>query len=403
MRGDELLNGMEWIDVELIEAADQYPEKTKMRKRYPVMLSLVAILAVLIIVFSFIWSTLNMRTSQDINLGGLISTTEGAMQGTTAQFEPTTEVTEDWIPDNFSYLTLDVNPSVQFAVEAGLIVDCIALNDDGERILSDLQLAGIPVEEALTLVLAEMIEQGYLAEEEHAPVMLLSARGSADSQALLHTAVLAAKKTLTEKNVETFIVTQEIDNTKAVERLAKLYGVSVGKMQYVLDILEEQAEISLEEASSRSIIELFGMDIEKRLIDPPYKVGDYDEYGEKVLFVGSVESYVGYIPWEELSDEYKHELSQMYTPEALAILSQPRVWTTMPNVVGLSADDALALLYSRNIAPLICYEDNPNARAAGFDDGACFKQDIPQGWRWNSDAAVHIWILVPESKAGDVH
>ena len=325
------------------------------------------------------------------------------MQGTTAQFEPTTEVTEDWIPDNFSYLTLDVNPSVQFAVEAGLIVDCIALNDDGERILSDLQLAGIPVEEALTLVLAEMIEQGYLAEEEHAPVMLLSARGSADSQALLHTAVLAAKKTLTEKNVETFIVTQEIDNTKAVERLAKLYGVSVGKMQYVLDILEEQAEISLEEASSRSIIELFGMDIEKRLIDPPYKVGDYDEYGEKVLFVGSVESYVGYIPWEELSDEYKHELSQMYTPEALAILSQPRVWTTMPNVVGLSADDALALLYSRNIAPLICYEDNPNARAAGFDDGACFKQDIPQGWRWNSDAAVHIWILVPESKAGDVH
>ncbi len=403
MSDNKLLEGLEYIDADLIEAADQIPhkgKKTPATYMYGIVLGLAAVAA--IVLLSFLWKGHGANTQSDIHMGGLKTTTayqapsQNSQQETTSNTKQEARPTTPAYPDSTHFLTLDVNPSVQFAVQEGLVIDCIALNDDGERILTGLDLAGMTMEEALPKVLEELIQQGYLATKDHAPVMLYSARGDENAQELLHIAAVTTQNTLTEQKIETFIVTQEIDNAENVIRLAELYGVSVGKMQYVLNILQKEAEISLEEASDMSIIELFGLDIEKRLIEPPYKVGDYDEYGEKVLFVGSVESYVGYVPWGELSEEYKNELSQIYTPEALAILSMPRVWSTMPNVVGLPADEALNLLYSRNIAPCIGYEDSAMAREEGYTDGTCFMQDTPQGWRTNSDACVHIWILISE-------
>lgn len=385
MKDHDLLKGLDCIDAALIEAADQIPEKRK--KKVVIVWHAAAVAMVALIAFV-------------VTIAGTWGTPGPAyIHNPTVTPSTPAQPADPQVPvtmDAATYLTLDVNPSVQFSIEDGLVTGCVALNDDGEYILADLDLAGITIEEALPLVIDEMIKQGYMAKTDHAPVMLLSAKGGKSGE-LLYTAMTAAREELLKKEVETFIVTQQIHDSEA-EQLAKLYGVSVGKMQYVLDILERESGLSLEEASSKGIVELFSLDIEKRLIEPPYKVGDYDEYGEKVLFVGSVESYVGYVPWDELSEEYKNTLQELYTPEALEILAKPRIWTTVPNVVGMSADEALALLYSRNIAPKIHYEDSASARQAGYTDGTCFHQDIPQGWRWNSDAAIQISILIPENQ-----
>ena len=301
--------------------------------------------------------------------------------------------------DAESYLTIDINPSFQLAIENSAVVGVLAVNDDGERILEGLELNGLSVEDALKIVIDRLISEGYLASDESkAPVLLLSAKGNESSSQLLEEAVTVTTDQLAINKLETFIVTQRIEDEELVTQLAREYGVSAGKMQYVLNLLEQEADLTIENASAMTIVELFGVDIEKRLIQPPYKVGDYDEYGELVLYAGTVESYAGYVPWEKLSKEYKDELAQMYTPEALAILAMPRVWTTVPNVVGLPADEALELLYSRNIAPCICYMDSTKARELGYTDGTCYEQDIPQGWRWNSDACIHIWILIDEGK-----
>ena len=413
MNGNDFLNNMELIDDDLICDADKMPLK-QAKPVFKPWLAAAACAAVLaVFVGLFAGRQNHQEPSEDILFSPTtvqpqptepIVTFPAPTQGDVGDvLKPSEDApTMPVLPTGISYLTVDVNPSLRLTVENGLVVELFALNDDGEQILTELSLVGLPVKDAMVQIISELIAQGYLASEGHAPVMLLSAQGGDGSQALLHDAVNAAWDTLTEKQVETFIVTQQVADDATVTMLAEQYGVSVGKMQYVLNLLQEETDISLEEASACTILELFSMDIEKRLIEPPYKVGDYDEYGEKVLFVGSVESYVGYVPWEELSEEYKNELASMYTPEALAILAMPRVWTTMPNVVGLSADEALQLLYSRNLAPMICYEDSAEARANGFTDGTCFAQAVPQGWRWNSDACVHIWILISDEKTPEV-
>ena len=390
MKIHPLLEFLDTIDPKLIEEAEQTPPKASKK---PVIHLIAAMLAFAILTASAIVlfppQTPSPPTS-DIQLGTSGSITPSTNSAASPS-EPANTV-------NYSYLNLDINPSVQFTMDGQTVIGCIAINEDGANILTEVELNNLSLEEALPLVLEEMIAQGYLAKTDYAPILLLSARGADNAQEILHSAITATRNLLLEKEMSSFIIPQEIDHSEMVAQLAARYGISVGKMQYVLEVLGEEVELSPEEAASKSIIELFGMDIEKRLIAPPYSVGDYDEYGEKVLFVGTVEDYVGYIPWDLLADEYKKELSEMYTPEALAILSMPRVWTTVPNVVGLSADEALALMYSRSIAPDIHYMDNAAARAAGFTDGTCFQQNIPQGMRWNSDAAVGICILISENK-----
>lgn len=378
MTGNDFLDKLEMLDADLIEDADKPSTIYQWRN------ALKYCAAILCVVL----------------LGGLIlaavigEETQGGNAPSDIVATGTEKKTEDY--ENANYLTFDINPSFQLTVLDDVVVGYVALNDDGEDILKNVEVIGKDVEEALPLIIGELVAQGYLAKKDYAPVMLISSRGNENAWQLLEEAIVIAQDALVNNEVETFIVAQQIGDTSEVEILAEQYGVSVGKMQYVLNLLREESELSAEEASDYTVIELFGMDIEKRLIEPPYKVGDYDEYGEKVLFVGTVESYVGYIPWDKLSEEYTKQLSEMYTPEALEILAMQRVWTTMPGVVGMAVDEALDVLYSRNIAPMICYEDNPYARFAGYQDGMVFKQDIPQGKRWHSDASVGIWVLVSE-------
>ncbi|MGN1157808.1 MAG: PASTA domain-containing protein [Agathobacter sp.] len=404
MNGNDFLEKIEMLDDDLVEAAGELPiQRTRpMIWKYGVVAACACLLGGVVLVSTFLGIKSEKHPSGDLVAQESETATDNRQDEiqqivTGTENETSSEIEEPVILANASYLTFDINPSFQLTIDEGVVVDYLAINDDGEDILRNIEVIGKKVEDALPLVIGELVEQGYLAKKEFAPVLLLSARGGDGAAQLLEEAVFISQDALVEKEVEVFIVAQQIENPDELEVLAEKYGVSVGKMQYVLNVLREESNISVEDATAYTVIELFGMDIEKRLIEPPYKVGDYDEYGEKVLFVGSVESYVGYVPWDKLSEEYKKELEALYTPEALEILAKPRVWTTMPGVVGLPADEALKLLYSRNIAPMICYEDNPNARIAGYTDGMVFKQDIPQGTRWPSDACVHIWILVSEN------
>ncbi|MFW5913522.1 MAG: anti-sigma-I factor RsgI family protein [Bacillota bacterium] len=62
-----------------------------------------------------------------------------------------------------TYLTLDINPSVEFIVdEDGEIESYTALNEDGEVVIADLDLEGMDYEEALDTYLEEATDLGYI-------------------------------------------------------------------------------------------------------------------------------------------------------------------------------------------------------------------------------------------------
>ena len=364
MKGEELLDVMEKLDADLIMQVDE-------KKRRITWQTVTALVACVALAVSVAFGLTNLPKGGEKPTGG------------------ETPFVENTTADNvsISYLTLDVNPSIRIVVENGKVTGCVAINDDAQPILKNLRLTGCTIQEALPQVLKALAEQGYLTVEDKAQVLLLASYGGDDAEELLEIATQTAKETLVLQEISTYIVSQQVLDVETVKELAARYGVSEGKMQYVLNVLAEENESALENASSSTIVELFGMDIEKRLIEPRYKVGEYDEYGEKVLYAGWPEHMKGYIPWEKLPEEYRSELGELYSPADLAILSKPREWTTVPNVVGLPEAEARALMNSRNIAVRVIYHDDQ-----GGQEGYCYYQDVPAGMRWNSDASIMIYI-----------
>ena len=367
MKGEELLKALTDVDEDLVCQAEETPMERNVWKKVTALAACLAL--VTLGVFGFL-----------------------GREGVQGQLpvEP--------IKTSVSYLTIDVNPSIRFKVESGKVTECVAVNDDAQPILEELDLSGKSLQEAMPMVIAALVEQGYLAQEEQSLVLLVAAYGGDQSVELLETATQTAKESLESQQIDTFIVSQQVINVETVKELAQQYGVSEGKMQYVLNLLAEESEASLEEATSSTIVELFGMDIARRLIEPRYKVGEYDEYGEKVLYAGWPEHMNGYIPWEELPESYRQELETLYSPEDIAIMSQPREWTTVPNAVGLTEAEARALMNSRKIPVRVAYYDDPEElMGEECEPGVCFYQDVTPGMRWNSDASVSIWIYVGES------
>lgn len=296
MKDRDLLKGLEFIDAELIEAADRIPEKrnkVEVIGWYVAALGMAALIAI-VMTIAYKWGATG---SGDIHIHNPERPTVQQPVYPTAPTNMHTEPTQQTQPKEpismgaVSYLTLDVNPSIHFSVRNGVVTGFVAKNQDGEYLLHETNLAGMALQDAISLVVDRLIEQGYLESKQQTPVMLLSARGGEQANELLRTAVTAASNELTENQIASFIVTKEVNDPEA-EKLARTCDVSVGKMQYILDILKGGADLSLGEASVWSLVELFRIDVEDRTVEPAYKPGGYEDYAEKILFVSGHENYV---------------------------------------------------------------------------------------------------------------
>lgn len=399
MRADAMLDCLEFLDSDLIEAAAE-PPKVRRKKhfgwQFRAIAATIAILFLIdIITFVYKSQSPDVHVENPIHPSFVIPPTQTPMPSTPAVSEPVADPVEP--SGGVIYLMMDINPSFRFAVNGGIILESVAGNRDAEQILEKLELVGLPVESAVSLVMQTLINEGYLTVEDSVPMLLLSATENEASPQLLHEVLLTVNDSVLQNEKDCFVVTQQITDAEAAEQLAQQYNISPGKMQYVLKLLREETGLSEEEASALTLLELFDLDIEKRLIEPPYKVEDVEECGERVLFVGTTDSYIGYVPWEKIPPEEQQLLQELYSPEALEIMFGPRTWGTVPDVVGLSVQEAVALFYSQNLAPRLCYADNKDIRITkGYTDGTCYYQDIPPGTLLNSDASVQIYILLTE-------
>ena len=80
----------------------------------------------------------------------------------------------------FYHILIDVNPSICLtANEADLVTAAEALNADGEEILAQAQVEGLPVEDAMKEVANVLVDMGYISEEANS--ILVSVEGARES------------------------------------------------------------------------------------------------------------------------------------------------------------------------------------------------------------------------------
>lgn len=155
------------------------------------------------------------------------------------------------------YVTLDINPSVELGVNMfGTVVDVNNFNEDGTKLTENLDLKGDTVDKALTDLVKEATNQGYLTEDINNSVMVTVATkdedDAADLQKLAEDAV--TKELENEKLPNTEVISQTI--TKERQQEAKMMGISPGKVLLIQKLKAFNEEVKLEDYANKPVREI---------------------------------------------------------------------------------------------------------------------------------------------------
>lgn len=146
----------------------------------------------------------------------------------------------------YSYVSLDVNPSVEYSVNIfDRVLSVIAVNDDGENVLKEIDLDELKnknIEVAVQEVLTGIIEAGFLEEDQEGGIVIAaSSKSDEKSQILADKLKSKVEEQVNEKSIESKVKVEAIGVGEERVQEAKELGVTPGKLNLV-EKLQESSE-----------------------------------------------------------------------------------------------------------------------------------------------------------------
>lgn len=81
----------------------------------------------------------------------------------------------------FSYVSIDVNPSVEYSLNRfDRVISVTAVNDDGEKIVDGLNVKNEKISRAVQITIDKLKEEGYLTDEEYAGIVIAVSNDNED-------------------------------------------------------------------------------------------------------------------------------------------------------------------------------------------------------------------------------
>jgi len=164
----------------------------------------------------------------------------------------------------YSYVSLDVNPSVEYTVNIfDRVLSIKAVNDDGEEILKEMNLDDLKnknIEVAVQEVLSEIIDEGFFAEGEEGGVMIAaSSKNDKKSQELADKLKSKVEEEIKEDSSGSEVEVEAVGvGEERVEEARKL-GVTPGKLNLVQKLQESSQDpddINVEEWLNKPVKEI---------------------------------------------------------------------------------------------------------------------------------------------------
>ena len=138
-----------------------------------------------------------------------------------------------------SYVSLDVNPSVEYKLNLfNKVVEVIAVNEDAKELLKDTALVNQPADKAIRQTVELLSERNYLtAEEKNDIVIAASAADSKKAKAVMNQVTQATVEATASLGVKADIIVFEssVSDHKQAEKL----GTTQGKMMLVNQAVEQ--------------------------------------------------------------------------------------------------------------------------------------------------------------------
>lgn len=199
------------------------------------------------------------------------------------------------LPDSQIYL--DINPGIQITTnKRDKVIDLTAINLDAIEIVEGIEYKNRAIKEVTEDILESLVSKNYIDDDEE--IMLISVYNKdlekSKKQATELNVVIHNK--LDNNNKNPILLTQSLDKSNTVDDYAEKYGISVGKMTFIRNMIILNPELKTEDLVNLSLTELLeisrntGIDIEsilnssndERVTNPEYKAPllNDDEYDD---------------------------------------------------------------------------------------------------------------------------
>lgn len=162
-----------------------------------------------------------------------------------------------YTPRAAAYVSLDIKPSIELLVSTGdRVMEARALNRDGERILKEVYLLGIPGERAVQIIVQKAAQHGYLTRNRYNIVLIAvtPVRGKGLRPELKKRLVAEAQGVMDLRHIRG--TAKEIETTPDVRERAQKLGLSPGRYALLLESLGSNLNVSPEDLREKSISEV---------------------------------------------------------------------------------------------------------------------------------------------------
>ena len=154
-----------------------------------------------------------------------------------------------------------VNPSIELSINGKeKVVEARAVNEDGEAILSDMDLRGSDVKAACNAIVGSMLMKGYLNDRSNSLLVSVSAGDPEKGHEIETKLSEGINSYLDDSTIGAAILGQYVEDDDELEDFAERNGISIGKAWLIRRLLEtdghKMTEDSLLALSTQELIVL---------------------------------------------------------------------------------------------------------------------------------------------------
>ncbi|OIQ61260.1 anti-sigma-I factor RsgI [Moorella thermoacetica] len=156
------------------------------------------------------------------------------------------------------YVNVDINPSVELAVDEGdTVLEARGLNSDGEKLLAGIALKGEKVTGAMKILALEALRQGYYLPEGGGAMMVTVIPAGSGQEKLAAGNELGQKLTQEARNVfqqaGVHAAVEAATVQPEIRQHAEAAGLSTGKYSIMLEALAAGAQVKVADLQRESI------------------------------------------------------------------------------------------------------------------------------------------------------
>ncbi|MFW6319933.1 MAG: lipoprotein, partial [Bacillota bacterium] len=166
-----------------------------------------------------------------------------------ANYENRIEAIEDRIGQNipnastYTYTSIDINPAIEFVVdEDNIVVSVYYANEDAEIVATDLELVGLPLDEAIEIYIDAAIETGYIDVDSNENIITVTNPDDTEEDAVKDD----VEAILSERGIGAAIFGGEMSEDYVA--LAEEYDIDVGRARLVSRAADLDEDLTFEEA-----------------------------------------------------------------------------------------------------------------------------------------------------------